>query len=120
MQHDFYTFMNQLNHTALDATRQLIEINHQSGKKMVKSQFDALDLYLDSGAKLARLNREYDDMPGYLAAQNSIMREYADHGASAVKETLTILSETREELAQWAEQSTRQLADLIKPAEKAA
>ena len=81
MQHDFYTFMNQLNHTALDATRQLIEINHQSGKKMVKSQFDALDLYLDSGAKLARLNREYDDMPGYLAAQNSIRRQRGERDA---------------------------------------
>ena len=120
MQQEFYNFITRFNQQALDATKQLIDINRRTSEKMVQNQLNVVDLYFESNAKLMELAKDYQDLPSYVAAQNTIAREYADKSMTVAKESLSTLSEARDELSEWAEQSSSRVVEMVEPIKKAA
>ena len=98
MQQEVMNIINSFNQTALDTTKQLFAINVRTCEKLLEKQTAFTGMCLDNGEKQMGLVREFKDIPGYWTSQGEFVKEYAEKSLAAAKESVEILTDTRDEL----------------------
>lgn len=120
MHQELFNLFNQFNQQAYDTTRELTEINARTFGRLADKQVELANVTLDGVVRQAELVREAKDTNNYFKDQAALTRQYGEKVTKAVRESLEIVNQARDEYVQWTEKSVQEAsANLNKVQEKA-
>ncbi|MDQ4148269.1 MAG: phasin family protein, partial [Pseudomonadota bacterium] len=109
-QNEFFNLYNVFAKTAVDATRQLTDINVRTYEKLLKRQVELTSDLVESAVK--------QGVSHYMAAQKQLAEDYADKAQKANKDTVRIITQAQDELNSYLEERLPAAMNEVKSAVK--
>ncbi len=110
MQNEFFNLYNVFAKTAVDATRQLTDINVRTYEKLLKRQVELTSDLVESAVK--------QGVSHYMAAQKQLAEDYTDKAQKANKDTVRIITQAQDELNSYLEERLPAAMNEVKSAVK--
>jgi phasin family protein len=103
MQNDIVQQWTELNKAAMDAIKELGEINTKAMTRLTQRQMDMMSLYMESGAKQMEAFGNAKGVQDVMAAQSKLFSELNEKLMDNARQTIEILADVKTELSAWAE-----------------
>jgi Phasin protein len=100
----------KLTRSALDAVKELTDLNTKLLERTSEQQFEFASASLDAGAKGVQLVSEPRSYRDFISGQTAIVTEYGDRVQKIVRRGNEIAAEARDEYAAWFEGKVREAA----------
>ena len=123
MQKDLFEQWNKFGKTAYDSFKELAEINTSVYEKLTEQQMEALNVYMETGAKQVSLLSESKGYQDLLSGQASLANEANEKLLSVARNVAGILTDSKNEITSWVEKGIESaVTPIVKaaPAKKAA
>ena len=91
------------NKTAMDAMKELGEINMNAMNRLTQRQQDMVNLYMDGGTKQMEALNEAKGVQDVAAAQSRLFTELNEKLMENARQTMNDLVDVRDKLSTWAE-----------------
>ena len=88
-----------------NSLKELGEISTKTFEKLAEQQLGWVSTYVDTGIKQATLMAESKDYKDLMAGQTKLMTEYNEKMLDAVRKTTEIVTDSKDEMAAWFEQT---------------
>lgn len=106
---------------AVEATKELVEINGKLMSKILENQLSLANLMVESGEKQVAATNSLKDPKTYMATQTALFEEYTAKLTAASEANAKLAQEAGEQLKSWFEKNMRAADEAVKDvAEKAA
>ncbi|ALG67983.1 phasin family protein [Beggiatoa leptomitoformis] len=92
-----------MNKTAMDAMKELGEINTAAMTRLTQRQMEMVNLYMESGAKQLQAMGEVKNVQDMVNVQSRLFAEMNEKLMENARQTIEILVDVKSELASWAE-----------------
>jgi hypothetical protein len=96
--------------TALDAVKELTELNTKLLERTSEQQFELVNASVDAGVKGVQLVSEPRSYKDFVNGQTSLITEYGDRVLKIVRRGNEVAAELRDEYATWLEGKVREAA----------
>jgi hypothetical protein len=96
--------------TALDAVKELTELNTKLLERTSEQQFELANACLDAGVKGVQLVSEPRNYKDFVSGQTALITEYGDRVLKIVRRGNEVAAELRDEYAGWLEGKVREAA----------
>jgi hypothetical protein len=96
--------------TALDAVKELAELNTKLLERTSEQQFELATASLDAGVKGVQLVSEPRSYKDFISGQTALATEYGDRVLKIVRRGNEVAAELRDEYAGWIEGKVREAA----------
>ncbi len=103
MQNDLIKQWTELNKTAMEAIKELGEINTAAMTRLTQRQMEMVNLYMEGGAKQLEALSEAKGVQDITAAQSRLLTEFNDKLMENARQTMEVLTDTKTQLSAWAE-----------------
>lgn len=120
MQQDYTKSISEMGHTALEATKELVEINGKFMGKMLENQMSLATFYVETSEKQISLASQASDPKELFTAQAGLMEECSAKLADATQANAKLAEEAGEEIKAWFEKSMKTADDAVKEATSSA
>ena len=117
MQKDLFEQWNKFGKTAYDSFKQLAEINTSVYEKLTEQQMEALNVYMETGAKQVSLLSESKGYQDLLSGQTTLANEANEKLLSVARNMASILTDSKNEITSWVEKG---IESAVTPIVKAA
>jgi phasin family protein len=107
---EFFDQWTKLTRSALDAVKELAELNAKLFERTSEQQFELATASLDAGVKGAQLVSEPRSYKDLLNGQTALANEYGDRVLKIVRRSNEVAGELRDEYAAWIEGKVREVA----------
>ena len=105
MQNEMMKQWTELNKTAMDAMKELGEINTSVMTRLTQRQMDMVNLYMEGSAKQMAAFSEAKGMQDIVSAQTRLFTELNEKLIDNARQTIEILMDVKTQLSAWAEKS---------------
>ncbi|CAN5648471.1 MAG: phasin family protein [Gammaproteobacteria bacterium] len=109
----------QFGTTCYASLKELGEISTKTFEKLGEQQLGLVNAYVDTGIKHVTLLTESKGYTDLVARQTKLMTEYNENMLDAVRKTTDIMTDSKDEMAAWFEQ-TQENGNGTAPVKKAA
>ncbi len=92
--------------SAYNCWRKFGEINTELMRRLGEVQMNLATMGIESGAEQLKLLSTNNNYQAVMQAESELMVNYGGRAVSLARETLDVLSDSRDELVQWVEEST--------------
>ncbi len=96
--------------TALDAVKELADLNTKLFERTSEQQFELANASLDAGVKGVQLVTEPRSYKDFISGQTALATEYSDRVLKIVRRGNEVAAELRDEYAAWIEGKVREAA----------
>ena len=107
---EFLDQWTKLTRSALDAVKELAELNTKAFERTSEQQFELAHASLEASAKSAQLISEPRNYKDYVSGQTALVSEYGDRVLKIVRRSNEIAAELRDEYAAWIDGKVREAA----------
>jgi len=114
---NFIQQWSALNNSATAAMQELGEINAKAMERLTQRQMEMMNVYMESGAKQLEVMGQAKGFQDVTTAQTKLYAEMQEKLMDNARQTVDILSETKNELAAWVEKAMQTAMDNM-PKEK--
>jgi phasin family protein len=105
MQNELIQQWTELNKSAMEAIKELGEINTNAMTRLTQRQMDMVSLYMEGSAKQLEALSQSKGVPDIISAQSRIFSELNEKLMENARQTLEVLVEVKSELSSWVEKS---------------
>ena len=120
MQNDYFKSLNDFSANAMEAAKELGELNSKLMEKTIALQMKAADLMVEGSMKQGQMVQETKEVKDYLSKQASLVEEYANKFVDLAKSNVALAQEAGEEYKAWAEKNMRSVDAAAKTVAKKA
>ena len=120
MQNDYFKSLNEFSTNAMEAAKELGELNSKLMEKTIALQMKAADLMVEGGMKQGQMVQETKEVKDYLSKQASLVEEYANKFVDLAKSNVALAQEAGEEYKAWAEKNMKSVDAAAKTVAKKA
>lgn len=99
-----------LNKSAMEAIKELGEINTSAMTRLTQRQMDMVGLYMEGGAKQLEALSGAKNVQDVVAAQSSLFIELNEKLMNNARQTVEVLTDVKSELAAWVEKGMEKTA----------
>lgn len=103
MQKDLFEQWNTFGKSAYESFKVLAEINTSVFEKLTEQQLEALNVYMETGAKQVSLLGESKGYQDLLSSQASLANEANEKLLSVARNVAGILNDSKNEITSWVE-----------------
>lgn len=100
----------ELNKSAMEAIKELGEINTSAMTRLTQRQMDMVGLYMEGSAKQLEALSSAKTPQAAIAAQSSLFIELNEKLMSNARQTVEVLTDVKSELAAWVEKGMEKTA----------
>lgn len=104
---DILKNFEKLNQSTIQATRELVELNGKLMGKVLESQVELANLYIEGGEKQLAATKGASDPQEFITRQSTVMQEYANKLAQVTEKNIKLAQEAGEELKTWLEKNVK-------------
>ena len=105
MQNDLIQQWTELNKAAMEAIKELGEINTTAMTRLTQRQMDMVNLYIEGGSKQLTALSEAKGVQDIVSAQSRLFTELNEKLMENARQTLEVLVDVKSELSAWVEKS---------------
>ena len=109
MTDDIMKNFEKFNQSTIQATRELVELNGRLMGKVLESQVELANLYIEGGEKQLEVSKGVSDPQDFVSRQSEVMQEYADKLSRVTEKNIKLAQEAGEELKTWLEKNVKPL-----------
>ena len=120
MQNDYFKSLNDFSANAMEAAKELGELNSKLMEKTIALQMKAADLMVEGSMKQGQMVQETKEVKDYLSKQASLVEEYANMFVDLAKSNVALAQEAGEEYKAWAEKNMKSVDAAAKTVAKKA
>lgn len=110
MTDDIMKNFEKFNQSTIQATRELVELNGKLMGKVLESQVELANLYIEGGEKQLEATRGVSDPQDFVSRQTQIMQEYADKLTKVTEKNIKLAQSAGEDLKAWLEKNAKPAA----------
>ena len=103
----------ELNKNAVEAIKELGEINTSTMTRLTQRQMEMVNLYMEGGAKQLQALSETKGAPDIVATQAQVMTEVNEKLMENARQTMEIFADAKAQLSAWAEKSVENATTLL-------
>jgi phasin family protein len=103
MQDELIKQWTELNKSAMDAIKELGEINANTMTRLTQRQMEMVNLYMEGGSKQLETLSDAKNVQDVIAAQSHLFTELNEKLMDNARQTVNDLAEVKEKLSTWAE-----------------
>lgn len=107
MTDDIMKNFEKFNQSTIQATRELVELNGKLMGKVLESQVELANLYIEGGEKQLEASKGVSDPQDFVSRQSEVMQEYADKLSRVTEKNIKLAQEAGEELKAWLEKNVK-------------
>lgn len=107
MQNELIQQWTELNKTAMEAIKELGEINTNAMTRLTQRQMEMVSLYMEGSAKQLEALSQAKGVPDLITAQSQLFAELNEKLMENARQTLEVLVEVKTELSSWVEKSVQ-------------
>lgn len=107
MKNDMQKQLESLNKNVLEATRELIDMNGRYMNKVLNSQIELANLYVEGGERQLEATKDVNDPKEFVSRQSAILEEYAGKLAEATEKNIKLAQEAGVELQAWVKKNVK-------------
>lgn len=107
MNDDIMKNFEEFNKTTIRATKELVELNGRLMGKVLESQVELANLYVEGGEKQLEVTKGVSDPQDFVNKQSEIMQEYSDKLSKLTEKNIQLAREAGEELQGWMEKNIK-------------
>jgi phasin family protein len=93
----------ELNKNAIEAIKELGEINTSTMTRLTQRQMEMVNLYMEGGAKQLQALHDVKGMPDIVATQTQVITEVNEKLMENARQTMEIFADAKAQLSAWAE-----------------
>ena len=108
MNDDIMKNFEEFNKSTIAATKELVELNGRLMGKVLESQVELANLYIEGGERSIEATKGISDPQDFVTKQSAIMKEYADKLAKVTEGNIKLAQQAGEELKTWLEKNVKQ------------
>ncbi len=107
MQNELIQQWTELNKTAMEAIKELGEINTNAMTRLTQRQMEMVSLYMEGSAKQLEALSQAKGVPDLITAQSQLFAELNEKLMENARQTLEVLVGVKTELSSWVEKSVQ-------------
>ena len=104
---DIMKNFEKLNQSTIQATKELIELNGKLMGKVLESQVELANIYIEGGEKQLAATKGATDPQEFVTRQSTIMQEYANKLAQVTERNIKLAQDAGVELKAWLEKNVK-------------
>jgi phasin family protein len=97
----------ELNQAAMEAMKELGQINTNAMTRLTQRQMEMVSLYMEGSAKQLEALSQTKGVPDLITAQSQLFAELNEKLMANARQTLDVLVDVRTELSSWVEKSMK-------------
>ena len=109
MTDDIMKNFEKFNQSTIQATKELVELNGKLMGKVLESQVELANLYIEGGEKQLEATKGVSDPQDFVSRQSQIMQEYADKLSKVTEKNIKLAQQAGEEMKAWLEKNSKPL-----------
>ena len=113
MQNDMFNSFKEFGQTALEAARQMGEVNLRAGEKLLENQFAMTSTLLETGARNLELMSQAKTPQEVLNGQSKLMQAYGEQWLKSCRGTAEILTEARDAAGELIEENAKAASENV-------
>lgn len=113
MENDLLKQWTEMNKSAMDAIKELGEINTTAMTRLTQRQMDMISLYMESGSKQLETLSHAKNMQDLAAAQSKLFTEMNEKLLDNARQTVEVLVDVKAELSSWVEKGMKQASEIM-------
>ena len=114
MKNEYLDSINLFGKSAVESTKELVEINSRLMSKMLENQISVANLLIESSEKQISSAGGKTDPKDLLASQTALYEEYASKFAEAAQANAKLAQQAGEELKTWFEKGVKTADEAVK------
>lgn len=118
MSNEYLDSFNGFGKSAIDATKELVEINSKLMSKMLENQISLANTFVESSEKQVATAGKTADPKDFIASQTALFEEYSAKLAEAAQANAKLAQDAGEELKTWFEKGVKTADEAVKDAAK--
>jgi phasin family protein len=103
----------EMNKSAMDAIKELGEINTTAMTRLTQRQMDMISLYMESGAKQLEMLSGAKNVQDLAAVQSKLFTEMNEKLLENARQTVEVLVDVKAELSAWVEKGMQNVSEVI-------
>ena len=107
MADDILKNFEKLNQSTIQATKELVVLNGKLMGKVLESQVELANLYIEGGEKQLAATKGATDPQEFVSRQSAIMQEYANKLAQVTEKNIKLAQDAGVELKAWLEKNAK-------------
>ncbi|MDM8562387.1 phasin family protein [Candidatus Marithioploca araucensis] len=115
MQNELIEQWTKLNKSAMDAIKELGEINTSAMTRLTQRQMDLVNLYMEGGAKQLEAFNDAKGVQDVVGTQSRLFTELNEKLMDNARQTVDELVNVQTELSTWAEKGMEQATTNLSP-----
>lgn len=119
MTNEYLDSFNGLGKSAIEATKELVEINGRLMSKILENQIKLANSFVESSEKQVASVSQNSDPKDFVATQAALLEEYAGKLADAAQSNAQLARQASEEMKSWFEKGVKTADQNLKNAAKA-
>ena len=120
MSNEYLDSFNGFGKSAIDATKELVEINSKLLSRMLENQISLANTFVESSEKQVAKAGKNADPKDFIASQTALFEEYSAKLAEAAQANAKLAQDASEELKVWFEKGVKTADEAVKDAAKSA
>ncbi len=113
MTNEYLDSFNGLGKSAIEATRELVEINGRLMGKILENQIKLANIFVESGEKQISSVSQSKDPKAFVATQTAFLEEYAETLAEAAQANAALAQQASAEMKSWFEKSIKNTTEEV-------
>jgi len=101
MSDDLLKNFQDFNKSTIGATKELVELNGRLMGKVLESQIQLANLYIEGGEKQLEATKDVSDPQDFVKKQSAIIEEYTEKLSQLTEGNIKLAQEAGEELKSW-------------------
>lgn len=101
MAEDIMKNFQDFNKATIDATKELVELNGRLMGKVLESQVELANLYIEGGEKQLAATKDVSDPQDFVKKQSEIIEEYTGKLSRLTEDNVKLAQQAGEELKNW-------------------
>lgn len=101
MADDIMKNFQEFNKATIDATKELVELNGRLMGKVLESQVELANLYIEGGEKQLEATKDVSDPQDFAKKQSVIIEEYSDKLTRLTESNIKLAQQAGEEMKSW-------------------
>jgi len=108
---DNWNLLNEYTRKGYQSLVQLGELNARTMQQLASHQMDAMNLFLENGARQSELVTQAKDLNGLFAAEKELSREFGGRLMGVFRENLELADEAQNSYRAWFEKGLADAAE---------
>jgi hypothetical protein len=110
MKDDIMKNFEKINQSTIQATKELVELNGKFMGKVLESQVELANLYIEGGEKQLAATKGVSNPEEFVSKQSAVMQEYANKLAQVTEKNIKLAQDAGAELKSWLEKNIKPLS----------